>query len=490
MEPDVAVRPEYLLKEYIERSLNFILRETENVVSSSRSLEDELDYILFKLDEVITFCDSASLEYNQLISENVLKPLKVAHEIISSRSEQIRQVKNVPVLQYSSQRGRPTFSIPKDTLKLLLQYNFTQSDIARMFSVSTKTIQRRIRFFDLKQDVYTDISDSDLDELVLSITNEFQNCGIRRMKGFLRSQNVHVSWNRVRTSMWRVNPSGLLMRSLQLNIVRRRKYRVAGPNALWHMDGHHKLIRWGFVIHGCIDGYTRRLMFLKYSTNNLATTVFNLFENAVQSFGIPSRVRGDLGGENVDVAWFMISMKGAGRGSFIAGKSCHNQRIERFWRDLFHGCIFIFYYVFYFLEENGLLDISNTAHMFCLQYVYLPRINVHLNRFIEGYDHHPIRTERNKSPIQLWIFGSLMHRNEDNISLTDVTSYGIDWDVPTRHLESRDDLIEVPRIECPITEMEFNELCESIDPLKESSDHGIDIYLDSRNFLENILSSQ
>ncbi|KAG2134987.1 hypothetical protein BD769DRAFT_1293898, partial [Suillus cothurnatus] len=35
------------------------------------------------------------------------------------------------------------------------------------------------------------------------------------------------------------------------------QYKVSQPNALWHMDGHHKLIHWGIVIHGIIDGYCR-----------------------------------------------------------------------------------------------------------------------------------------------------------------------------------------------------------------------------------------
>ncbi|EPT00177.1 hypothetical protein FOMPIDRAFT_1123102, partial [Fomitopsis schrenkii] len=36
--------------------------------------------------------------------------------------------------------------------------------------------------------------------------------------------------------------------------VKRRVYHVPRPNHLWHIDGHHKLIRWGIVVHGGIDG--------------------------------------------------------------------------------------------------------------------------------------------------------------------------------------------------------------------------------------------
>ena len=100
------------------------------------------------------------------------------------------------------------------------------------------------------------------------------------------------------------------------------------------------------VIHGCIDGYSRLIIYLHCSNNNLAITVKQLFEAAVQVYGLPSRVRGDRGGENVEVADFMISQRGEGRGSFLCGRSVHNQRIERSWRDVFSGCTILYYQFF------------------------------------------------------------------------------------------------------------------------------------------------
>ena len=35
------------------------------------------------------------------------------------------------------------------------------------------------------------------------------------------------------------------------------------PNAAWHIDGYNKLAPCVFHVSGCIDGYSRRIMFLQ-----------------------------------------------------------------------------------------------------------------------------------------------------------------------------------------------------------------------------------
>ncbi|KAF9232621.1 hypothetical protein BU15DRAFT_54820, partial [Melanogaster broomeanus] len=40
-------------------------------------------------------------------------------------------------------------------------------------------------------------------------------------------------------------------------VKRRQRYYVKSQNTLWHIDGYHKLICWGIVIHGFIDRFCR-----------------------------------------------------------------------------------------------------------------------------------------------------------------------------------------------------------------------------------------
>ena len=72
--------------------------------------------------------------------------------------------------------------------------------------------------------------------------------------------------------------------------------------------------------------------------------------------GVPSRIRSDKGGENVDIWDYMARVRGHGRSSYITGSSVHNSRIERLWRDVYSSVISTFSAVFSELESNDVLD--------------------------------------------------------------------------------------------------------------------------------------
>jgi hypothetical protein len=100
---------------------------------------------------------------------------------------------------------------------------------------------------------FSELSDSDLDLLVKTFRETKPDSGVCYLVEFLRNHGLRVQKARVKASIDCVDPLGQVIRA---HIpVWRRTYEVPRPNALWHIDGHHKLIRWGIVIHGIIDGY-------------------------------------------------------------------------------------------------------------------------------------------------------------------------------------------------------------------------------------------
>lgn len=74
------------------------------------------------------------------------------------------------------------------------------------------------------------------------------------------------------------------------------------------------------MIHSFIDGYSRLITALRAHNNNHAQTVLDLFIEGGVTYGVPSRLRGDHGTENLLVAAWMEEYCGVRRGSYIWGR--------------------------------------------------------------------------------------------------------------------------------------------------------------------------
>uniref|UniRef100_A0A7M5X2K0 Integrase catalytic domain-containing protein n=1 Tax=Clytia hemisphaerica TaxID=252671 RepID=A0A7M5X2K0_9CNID len=417
-------------------------------------------------------------------------------EVCYPSSPAVISFEQPPVIR-QSQPGRPRLDISRETLISLREIGHSWNTIANMFRVSRWTILRRVNDFELNHlSRFADISDADLNNLVSSFLREHGNfVGFSLVYGHLKSRGIHVQQKRIKDSIKAVDPENARIRWAL--VVSRRVYSVRGPNSLWHMDGHHSLITWKFVIHGAIDGFSRLITMLHCSTNNYSETVLSLFEQAIATFGIPSRVRTDFGGENVLVWRAMEDLRGLNRGSALRGTSQQNQRIERLWRDVYRSVCCTYYYLFHTMETNGILDRNNDRHIFALHFVFLPRINHSLSSFKSAWNNHPMRTEHNWTPTRMWQNGMVDIRNRNLNTVQDVLQqnhdgviddlewYGYDPEAPVPFENNNLPHVEVDDIDFP--QEFFNHLDNHINPLEDSETMGIEIYLNALEILNGLL---
>ncbi|CAC5396541.1 unnamed protein product [Mytilus coruscus] len=148
---------------------------------------------------------------------------------------------------------------------------------------------------------------------------------------------VRVTQETVRIVMAALDPEGVNVRSR--NRLRRRHYSSGGPYFTIHIDGYDKLKPFGIAIHGAIDGFSRKVLWLKAGyTNNNHRYIAGLYLDFIKRYHrLPRVIRADGGSENVTTKLLQMALRynhndrQPGTNSFITGRSTSNQRIERLW---------------------------------------------------------------------------------------------------------------------------------------------------------------
>lgn len=224
----------------LDRVKEYII-QIKNDWNEPRRNSDDTEGILVRLERLFHHILTLEMIYNGADLAEIMRNLQLVISAIQEQSLDKQVLR--PTFMYSGKKGAPKFEISKEQLEYFVENGFTIPQMSNMLNVSCSTIKRRFREYSLTiTQTYSMITDQELDKKVEGYLKEFPNTGYKRMRGFLISENIRIQEQRIRECMRRVDPQGVILRSLQSRPILRRKYSVKGPLSLWHMDGNHKLI--------------------------------------------------------------------------------------------------------------------------------------------------------------------------------------------------------------------------------------------------------
>lgn len=294
----------------------------------------------------------------------------------------------------------PTFTTEREAVTHYFRRGFRYDTVISFLheyhgiSMSVRTLKRRLREYGLAKS-----DDSISEETVRQIIE-------KEIKGPSSMLGYRGMWNKLRTSYNITVPRDTVMRILReldpeasalrkARKLQRRVYTSPGANAAWHIDGYDKLKPYGLPVHGCVDGFSRRVIWLKVcKSNNNPVIPASLFLQSVEEYGMrPVLVQTDCGTENGTLAGIQCLLAGS-EDAHRYSSSHSNQRIENWWS---HGKRqFTAWVIDYFkgLVHEGKLVLGNHLHMECVWFVYFNLLQLELDRVKQEWNTHCIRKSR------------------------------------------------------------------------------------------------
>ena len=211
---------------------------------------------------------------------------------------------------------------------------------------------------------------------------------------------ISVPRNTVAVLLKEIDPVGVEMRKRRR--LRRREYSSLGPNYAWHADGYDKLKDFGFPIHGCIDGYSRKILWLELtrSNNNPAIIAGFYLDYVKEAGGCPVILSTDPGSENCVMGAMQATLRSkcvdeySGEKSHRFVESKRNQRIEAWWSFYKRNHSSWWINIFNVLAQKGLFLAGNELHKECLWFCLSSFVRNDLNFVRVHWNTHYIRKSR------------------------------------------------------------------------------------------------
>lgn len=203
-----------------------------------------------------------SIEQYEYLDTSLHQMLLIIRQSVAEEQDRpdtpVPPIQQVVTQERTGRRGRPRIEINQPLLQLSLTLR-NPAQIAPVIGASTRTIARRaveyglrplqppvaIRSQDENGAIITTypgrrashyLSDDELEGMMSEALTLFPNFGRKMLQGYFKGKGHKVPIDRVRQAFERVNGARAEFGQRRIE---RRTYKVAGPNSLWHHDGHH-----------------------------------------------------------------------------------------------------------------------------------------------------------------------------------------------------------------------------------------------------------
>lgn len=214
--------------------------------------------------------------------------------------------------------------------------------------------------------------------------------GYRSIWHTLKLEGMQVPRDVVEQIVRELDPDGCEERKAKR--LKRRRFVSPGPNYSWHVDGYDKLKPYGFPIHGAIDGWSRKIMWLKVCrSNNFPEIPASFYLECVNKHkGCPEKVRTDNGTENGTIAVMQCYFRNDVK-AHAYGKSTANQRIEGWWSHFRRNRSTWWMNLFKDLVETEEFSPGNEVQTECLWFCFSGILQQDLDFVREHWNTHTIR---------------------------------------------------------------------------------------------------
>ena len=160
-----------------------------------------------------------------------------------------------------------------------------------------------------------------------------------------------------------------------------------------------------FSIHGCIDGYSRKLIWLEVGpTNKLPEVIAKVYLDSVKKLeGVPQQLKADDGTEHSLIEPIHVYLRSLGNiddglQSFSIISSLENQRIESYWSTLQRDRIGWWKRFFQDLVDLNLFTNTDSVLVDCIRFCFMKLIRQEVESIRDEWGAHIISRSRNNGP--------------------------------------------------------------------------------------------